>query len=164
MEMNSYRRMDWWWWWCGSVLPAQLGRIAHECLSLLIRRRRRFPHSTLDTIGDDDDFVCTLEEEVERKEERMINAPTDLTRQLETVLTAHIFCGRLGLSQTDTHDKHTSCFSQQLLHIRDHNHTTNQSRNVICTRLGGFSSSRFFSRVISSGESFKLQKAFIYIR
>jgi hypothetical protein len=70
----------------------------------------------------------------------------------------------LGLSQTDTHDKHTSCLSQQLLHIRDHKHTANQSRNAICTRLGGFSSSRFFSRVFLRANRLNYKKAFIYIR
>lgn len=43
----------------------------------------------------------------------------------------YTFCGRLGLSHTDTHDKHTSCFSQQLLHIRDHKHTAKRNREML---------------------------------
>jgi hypothetical protein len=118
---------------------------------------------TRNTIGDD--FVCTLEEEVERKKERMINAPTDLSRQWRwKQLTAHILRSVSRCSdchrQTHTTNTHHVSLSQQLLHIRDHHTQGETNREMLFAldwtdfhRLLNFYSlvatakSRFFSRV-----------------
>jgi hypothetical protein len=60
----------------------------------------------------------------------------------------------LGLSQTDTHDKHTSCLFQQLLHIRDHHTHCEPIEKCYLHSTGRiFIVSILFSS-ISSGESF----------